>query len=394
MNAEDKSGRPTVVFWGTYDTGKARDRLLLEGARRVGVEVLECHCDVWGDVSDKSNLGPLRLASRLFHAILAYPYLLWQYMRLPRHDVVCVLYMGQMDVLAVWLATRIRGVPLVWDMYISLYDTVTGDRDLAKRDSALGRLIYGLEWMSCRAADKVIIDTATHARYVEETFHLPTGSVERVFIGTDLDLFADSQPLSTPDLPADRFNILFFGQFIPLHGTETILRAAAILESRHTDCPYRWILAGRGQESERMDALIRSLGLQSVKRKEWIPHQEIPRWIRTANLSLGIFGTTGKATRVIPNKVFEIIATRRPFVTADTEAMRELDEFGLCRCISKVPPGDPTSLADKIEELRQMYAKEGTYSCHNHMRIFGTVDVGEQLLEVLLGVGRARQSAE
>ena len=65
---------------------------------------------------------------------------------------------------------------------------------------------------------------------------------------------------------------------------------------------------------------------------------------------LGIFGTSGKAQRVIPNKVFDALAAARAVITGDTPAAREVltheDTAWLCA------PGDPRALADSILALR------------------------------------------
>jgi glycosyltransferase involved in cell wall biosynthesis len=72
--------------------------------------------------------------------------------------------------------------------------------------------------------------------------------------------------------------------------------------------------------------------------------------IREADLCLGIFGETGKASRVVPNKVYEAMAAGRPVITGDSPAARELLTNGtdclLCR------RGDPEALAEAIMLLR------------------------------------------
>jgi glycosyltransferase involved in cell wall biosynthesis len=72
--------------------------------------------------------------------------------------------------------------------------------------------------------------------------------------------------------------------------------------------------------------------------------------IRGADVCLGIFGETGKAARVVPNKVYEAMASARPVITGDSPAAREFLRDGvdclLCR------RGDPAALAEAILRLR------------------------------------------
>jgi glycosyltransferase involved in cell wall biosynthesis len=64
---------------------------------------------------------------------------------------------------------------------------------------------------------------------------------------------------------------------------------------------------------------------------------------------LGIFGTTSKAGRVIPNKAFQAIACGRPLITSDTPAARELLTDGSDALL--VPPGDAQGLAAAVRRL-------------------------------------------
>ena len=126
---------------------------------------------------------------------------------------------------------------------------------------------------------------------------------------------------------------------IPLHGLDTILGAARLAPE------IRFRIAGTGQlESKLEQALPRN-----VEWVGWIAHDSIPGELWSTGCALGIFGTTEKAGRVIPNKAFEALACGTPLVTADTRASRELLEDGVSALL--VSPGDPGALAAAIRRL-------------------------------------------
>ena len=59
--------RPLRVCWfGTWREDYSRNRIMIEGLRRNGVEVVECHAALWGGIEDRVKLarggwaGPLR----------------------------------------------------------------------------------------------------------------------------------------------------------------------------------------------------------------------------------------------------------------------------------------------------------------------------------------------
>ena len=78
-------------------------------------------------------------------------------------------------------------------------------------------------------------------------------------------------------------------------------------------------------------------------------YELLPGELHRASCALGIFGTSDKARRVIPNKAFQALACGVPLVTADTPAARELLTDGESALL--VPPGDPEALADALQRL-------------------------------------------
>jgi glycosyltransferase involved in cell wall biosynthesis len=320
---------------------------MIRGLKENGVEVIECHVEVWKGIEDKSQVSGwpkrLRLLSRW---LLSYPVLIWRYLRLPKHDVVIIGYMGHFDVLVVWLFAKLRSVPIIWDAFLSLYNTVVEDRNLVAPNHPLARFLFAWEWLACRAADRIILDTKIHGQYFVDTFHLSPKKVDSVFVGAETDVFMrdNHKQLETKSRP---FTVVFYGQFIPLHGIDTVVKAAKLTERKN----IRWILIGKGQESAKIQKLIDQLNPANLELIDWVPYEELSRWIHVADVCLGIFGGTDKAKRVIPNKVFQILAAGKTLITGDSPAIRELFESG--QSIFLVPMKDPKALAAVVGNLSE-----------------------------------------
>lgn len=336
-----------AVFWGTYDLGKPRLPILLEGLRRNGVEVIECHADPWQGVADKSQISGLRRRlGYLARWLAAYPRLLWRYLRLEAHDVVVIGYLGQIDVLLLWPLARLRGVPVVWDVLLSLYNTVVEERGLVGPRHPLALLLRALEWLGLRAADHLVFVTAAQEAYFRRTFGLRAARTHALFVGAETAPFPLRPRTAAP--PADQpVRVLFYGQFIPLHGAEVIVRAAQELR----DEPFEWVVIGKGQEEQRIRRLLDEKPVAALTWFPWVQYEELAGWIHRSDVCLGIFGESDNAAMVIPNKVYQVIAAGTPLITRDAPALRELidgEEPGLYL----VPAGDPGALVDALRRFR------------------------------------------
>jgi glycosyltransferase involved in cell wall biosynthesis len=183
---------------------------------------------------------------------------------------------------------------------------------------------------SFRSADLVVADTDAHAQFLRQL----TGRTDIAvcFVGAEERLFSRGWE------PPASFSALFVGKLIPLQGVETILAAARLAP----EIAFR--IVGTGQLAKLVDERP-----ANVDHVPWIEYELLPAELQRAGCALGIFGTTQKAQRVIPNKVFQALACALPVVTADTPAARELLVDGESALL--VPPGDPAALAGAVQRL-------------------------------------------
>jgi glycosyltransferase involved in cell wall biosynthesis len=313
-----------VLYFGTYERRYPRNAQVISCLRRAGVEVLERHRSVWDGREEKWAVGAAD-AARLALAearLLTGPR--------PRADAVIVGYPGHLDLPAArWAA---RGKPVVFNPLVSLADTFVADRRRFRPGSLPARALSWIDRRAFRAADLVVADTEAHADFLSEFTGAPRERFAVCFVGAEERLF---RPGWSPEEP---FTALFVGKLIPLHGLETILEAARLAPE------LRLRIVGSGQ----LDRLLagRSANVEWIP---WIEYEELPAELHRASCALGIFGSSEKARRVIPNKAFQALACGTPLVTADTKAARELLSDGETAIL--VPAGDPQALAAALRKL-------------------------------------------
>ena len=314
--------------------------------RGAGVEVVERHASVWERRRHKWSLG---LAAALRVGVAETRLLFGT--RRERFDAVIVGYPGHFDVPA---ARRIaRGRPVVFNPLVSLHETLVEDRERFGARSPAASVLRQVDRIALRRSDLVVADTEQNARHLAELGGIPRERLAVCFVGAEERLFRPGwQP------PGD-FHVLFVGKLIPLHGLETILAAARLAP----EIPFR--VVGSGQ----LDGLLESRPA-NVAWVDWVEYELLPAELQRAGCALGVFGSSAKASRVIPNKAFQALACGTPLVTADTPAARELLRDGESALL--VPPGDPEALAAAVrrlaadEELARRIGEGGLATSREH----------------------------
>ncbi len=374
-----------AVYWGTYDTGKPRTRIMIRGLKDNSIQVLECHADVWGETKDKSQVsGWLQKLRLIVRWLSSYPGLIVRYIRLPSHHVVIIGYLGQLDVLVLWPFAKLRGVPIVWDAFLSLYNTVVEDRKLIEPKHPLAYLLFAWEYLSCRAVDLIILDTQAHADYFKKRFKIPENRIGFVFVGVETDAFPLRPQFLEMKKPNHALSVLFYGQFIPLHGIETIIRAAERAENK----PIQWVIIGSGQEESEIRDMINRHPLSHLQWIPWAPYRELVEWIHRSDICLGIFGDSDKASRVIPNKVFQILATGTPLITRDSPAIRELLSPEMPG-VFLIPPKDPDALVDALNMfMGQSHQLVGKILYRDVVKCIEPFTIGRKLIRLIDGLRR------
>lgn len=315
----------TVGHVGHFDASYSRNRIVAKALRRAGADVVE--------ISDQGRF-PARAPT------------LVRGMRRNRLDVVVVGFPGHADVALARIAGIARRVPIVFDPLVSLYETAVEDRATVRPGSAKAVRYLWEDRLALRLADLVLLDTHAHMSYFADRLEVPIAKLRRIWVGADDEVMY-------PRDQSDRehgagFRAVFYGNFIPLHGIEHIVRAAHRLEMAGADVSFK--IVGQGQTFEPVRRLAESLGVRSVEFAGLKPYEELPAMMADSDVCLGIFGTSGKASRVIPNKVFDALAMGRPVLTADTPAVREALTHGVDAWLC--PAGDPDALAEAITMLR------------------------------------------
>lgn len=316
MSSEQK----TICYFPGRESSYARNQVITSALKCAGFHVLECS-------GSKRNIS--RYLSG-FSKFLKYR---------KQCDIVFVGFLGHFLVPLVRLFTS---KPVLYDVFVSLYLTMAFDREKIAPNGLLAKIAQFFDRISCQKADHVFCDTQQHIDYFTREYGLDPQKFSRLFVGSNPALFRPVADKATTDY--SDFRVHFHGEFQPLHGVDTIIRAAKSLPT------INFQIIGKGQTRQSCEKLAKESALHNVEFLAPVPYQHLPKMMERASVCLGIFGDTEKAKMVIPHKVFEALAMGKAIITADTLAARELLVHGenafLC------PAADPAGLADAIKQLQ------------------------------------------
>ncbi|MCK4554133.1 glycosyltransferase [Candidatus Parcubacteria bacterium] len=305
----------TICYFGIYKPDYSRNRVLIKGLKQNGVKIIECQSSLKGF---KKYIDLIRKHKKIKN----------------QYDIMIVGFPGYQ---AIILAKRLTRKMIIFDAFASLHDSMVLDRKIAEQKSLKAKYYWFLDWLSCKLASKILLDTNEHIKYFAENFKINKEKFIRVFVGSDDEAIKPTEEVKTES----SFLVHFHGSNIPLQGVQYVIKAARLLEKEN----IKFNIIGSNIKQKYSDFKI-----ANVNFIDNVPYEKLGEYMSVANVSLGIFGNTEKAARVIPNKVYEALACRSAVITGDSRAVKELlknkENVLLCKM------GSANDLADKILDLK------------------------------------------
>jgi glycosyltransferase involved in cell wall biosynthesis len=234
--------------------------------------------------------------------------------------------------------------PVVFDAFTSTYDTLIGDRKKGKPGSLLARLALAVDQIACRNADIVLVDTPQQIDFFRQFLDISLDMLKSIPVGCNEDLFTTRNSYKAHQ----GIRILYYSTYLPLHGVDVVIKAAFLLKEE----PVYFRLIGSGPTFKEVRNLAEKFLLSNIEFLPDVSLKDLADEIAQADICLGgHFGNSEKAMRVIPGKVYQILAMAKPVIASNTPAnlglLRHLENAYLCS------PGDPIGLADAIKVLHR-----------------------------------------
>ena len=333
-----------VCYFGTYRAWYSRNQIIIEGLRRNGIKVTECHQSLWRGIEDRMMAIGGGWSSPKFwgRVIQTYFRLMVSYSKIPDYDFLMVGYPGQFDVFLARILSLLKGRPLGWDVFMSIY-LIALERGLGQKHPQILKVLRRIEGWALRLPQLLVIDTRDYALWMQDTHGIKADRFSLVPTGADDRVF---HRRAIPPKTDRSFLVLYYGTFIPNHGVEFIVEAAFLLREQEG---LRFEFIGDGPDRPKIWEQAQKYRLKNLTFIDWLDKEALVLRIQQADICLGAFGTTPQSVMTVQNKIYEGLAMAKPVITGDSPAVRRNLTHGeniwVCR------RADPQALAEAIQTL-------------------------------------------
>lgn len=249
-------------------------------------------------------------------------------------------------------------------------------------------ILESLELFLYRRASKVVVVTESFKEDLVKR-GIPASKIEIIFNGVDPERFGRIDALTVKKAFGfeGRFIILYTGAVGLSHSLQTVVSVAK--NFREQD--FLFLLVGEGAMKKSLEELTMQSDLKNVIFWPGQPREKMPEIYALADICLVSLRKVPLFQKVIPSKIFEILASGRPVVAAlEGEAARLLERSGAALVI---PPEDLHALQEAIDHLAKNEAlrqKMGENGAGFVRRYFDRTDLALQYETVLGSVLASR----
>jgi colanic acid biosynthesis glycosyl transferase WcaI len=149
-------------------------------------------------------------------------------------------------------------------------------------------------------------------------------------------------------LPIDKFVVGFVGTVGLAQGASTFVSVAASLEHR-TDIYF--VVVGEGAERPIIEKAAIDMKLTNIEFRDFVAHEKVPEILSALDVGAVLLKNDPVFETVIPSKIFEIMAARRPIVAAVRgQAKQVIEALGGGVCVA---PEDATAFSQAILTLAE-----------------------------------------
>jgi len=242
---------------------------------------------------------------------------------------------------------RRSGVPLVLD-YRDEWDLSSQYLEHAQKDRWSRWVQERQQRAVLRAADAVVATTQASVDRLGERLEALQSQAQRVCIynGYDSEDFVDSMPTSPPVTQNSKFRLVYTGTLWNLTDVSPVVTAIEQIAQTRPDLLKRLDFVCVGRKTAEQQQWLERLRQTpcTMTSLDYCPHDRVLAWLASADALCLLLSDVPGADRVVPAKLFEYLAARKPLlaIVPTGEAAHIATRFHPESCFS---PRDVAGLA-------------------------------------------------
>lgn len=264
----------------------------------------------------------------------------------------------------------------------------------AMRHGFTVRLLERLEALAYRHADAIVSVTESFLAHIAAR----GGEEEKIVViknGADLTFFTEPAPGEENEakrrLNVDgRFVAAYVGTHGMAHGLDTILEAAELLVD---DPRIVFLLVGDGAERRRLERRRNEMRLDNVFFLGQLPKEAMPTVWAATDASLILLRRNDLFKTVLPSKMFEAMAMRRPIILGlEGEARALLEQAGAGIAVTPESAAELAAAVTRLADDRELGARFGASGCAHVREHYNREKLALRYLDVLEDLAASARS--
>jgi len=287
------------------------------------------------------------LRNTIFYGILFLPSFTYLFFKLILKDLrkiknIIIPFPGILDVVFLYPFCKLFNINIIYDAFVNFEQTLVDDRKLIKT-IFLKSLINRIDTLYISLCDYLIVETIQIKKFYIDKYKINESKI--IVLLSPREVKYDD----LIDLKFEQDTVLYFGSYVPLNGTEYIIKAANMLKEKN----IKFLMIGDGQDKPKCLDLVQKYKLKNIEFLDTLPFNSIEpekslqNYIHSCSISLGTFSTSLKNNQVIPGKIVDALACGKIVITSTNECV----DYYLKDSVIKIQSGSPEELAKKITDV-------------------------------------------
>lgn len=267
---------------------------------------------------------------------------------MPKSDILISTSPQFFNGLAGYLSSKMKRIPWVLEIRDLWPESIVAVGAIKNQ-----KIVSTLEWLEMFAYKKcshIVPVTDAFKRYMVdkgidgEKITVIKNGVDLSFYKSEKSAVVEQSSVESIEALQGKFVAAYVGTHGMAHHLETILEAAELLKAEKN---IVFLLVGEGAERARLLELKQEKQLDNVIMQGQLPKAAMPRVWEIADLSLVLLRKQDLFKTVIPSKIFESMAMRKPIILGvEGESQAIIEEAGAGFAIE---PENAQQLAEKVQ---------------------------------------------